>query len=221
MNLQENIHRIKEVMGILSEVKTTYKKPIQGDAENLTRFGKSVWPSKNNPDIVYKFTTNEKDLLELKEEKYLSDTYPDLFCKTYGEIKKIKKSKYTPENSNGDEYFYYLAYERLDTKRFYNFWMTIEGIFETSNKIDVYDNDYNIDWDVWGLESFTLGDYEVSKEVFHIMESEVKERAPELYNEYIMFINLIFDIREVREHPDTNSGNFGYDKNGKIKSLDI
>jgi hypothetical protein len=56
MNLQENIHRIREVMGILSEVKTTYKNPIQGDAENLGKFRKTVWPSKNNPDIVYKFT---------------------------------------------------------------------------------------------------------------------------------------------------------------------
>ena len=219
MDLQENILRIKEVMGILSEVKTTYKNPIQGDAENLEKYGKSVWPSKNNPDIVYKFTTNEEGLLELEEEKYLSDTYPDLFCKTYGEIKKIKNPKYTPEN--GDEYFYYLAYERLDTMRFYNFWMTIEGIFETSNKIDVYSDEYHAHWDIQGLEAFTLGDYDVSKEVFHIMEPEVKERAPELYNDYIMFINLIFDIREVREYPDTNSGNFGYDKNGKIKSLDI
>jgi hypothetical protein len=105
-------------MGILSEVKTTYKNPIQGDAENLGRFTKSVWPSKNNPDIVYKFTTDEEGLLELKEEKYLSETYPDLFCKTYGEIKKIKNPKYTLENSNGEEYFYYLAYERLDTRRF-------------------------------------------------------------------------------------------------------
>ena len=221
MNLNENIHRIKQVMGILSEVKTTYKNPIQGDAENLGRFTKSVWPSKNNPDIVYKFTTDEEGLLELKEEKYLSETYPDLFCKTYGEIKKIKNPKYTLENSNGEEYFYYLAYERLDTRRFYNFWMTIEEIFETSDKIDVYSDEYNAHWDIQGLEAFTLGDYEVSKEVFHIMESEVKERDPELYNDYIMFINLIFDIREVIEYPDTNSGNFGYDKTGKLKCLDI
>ena len=58
------------------------------------------------------------------------------------------------------------------------------------------------------------------------MKPFVKQDVPELYNDYIWFIELLYRITELEEFDselywDFNYGNFGYDKNGKIKSLDI
>lgn len=224
MNLQENIDRIKEVMGLISELDIKKKNPVEGSYKN-------VYMSPNNPDIIYKFA----EYADLMGEKVLFDEFPDLFSIPIGDIKKSNETV-THRKPNGETYvnnYHYLAFEKLDTKKFEDFYSTMQEVFNTyatdeikklwethrySNKIDYF---FSIIFEM----ATNLNKGEVV-DVFHTMNPIVQREAPQYYNDYLQFIDLLYKITTLDYYDsdaywDFNSGNFGYDKNGKIKSLDI
>lgn len=191
---------------------------------------KDVYASKTNPNIVYKVG----DKSDLEYEQSLFNEYPNLFCKTYGEVKKLKhpkfvhsssygttlhnydgsKTNYVPSQNDIDEKSYYLWYERLDTKRFEKFHERISQVF--------LDSDY--DFNEVTLEASRSDNKKEGMSVLLSMKDVVKENASDLYNDYVNFINLFYkliNLPECNHGCDFNIGNFGYDKNGKLKSLDI
>jgi hypothetical protein len=241
MNLQENIQRIKEVMG-LNEVEVRSKPVYSGSY-------KDVYPVESNPDIVYKVS----GYYDLLGEKNLFGENPDLFSKTYGEIKKLnspnfkwsssygtdymnvngEKSEYVPNDKEIDEKSYYLAFEKLDTKKFEDFYSTMQEVYNTyatdeikklweynayGNKIDYF---FSIIFEI----ATNLNKNEVV-DMFHSMNPIIEKETPQYYSDYLNFVDLLYKITTLKEYNsdaywDFNSGNFGYDKNGKIKSLDI
>jgi len=224
MNLQENIDRIKEVMGLISELDIKKKNPVEGSYKN-------VYMSPNNPDIIYKFA----EYADLMGEKVLFDEFPDLFSIPIGDIKKSNETV-THRKPNGETYvnnYYYLAFEKLDTKKFEDFYSAMQEVFNTyatdeikklwethrySNKIDYF---FSIIFEI----ATNLNKNEVV-DMFHSMNPIIEKEAPQYYSDYLNFVDLLYKITTLKEYNsdaywDFNSGNFGYDKNGKIKSLDI
>ena len=191
---------------------------------------KDAFASKNNPNIIYKVGYKS----DLEYEQAVFNEHPDLFCKTYGEVKKLRHPKVAHSSANGaklhrndgsvvdyipsqdeiDEKSYYLAYERLDTNRFEKFYDRISMVFSES------DYDFN---DVT-VEASIAGDKKEAMKVLLSMKPAVKEKAPDLYNDYVQFCLLLFGLINLAVCDygcDYNVGNFGYDAKGKIKSLDI
>ena len=223
MNLNENIRRIKEVMGIISEIQIQNKYFGEGSSKN-------VYYSSSNPDIVFKVS----DYGDLKYEMDIFNKYPDLFCKTYGEIKKLSETV-TRTRGNGEKYeddVYYLSYEKLDTEKYVYFYRNIEQVFEDHDVIDEIEMVVNNEGWVDSKFEFCVLYFAMSpnkngaKKLLDLMKPFVKQDVPELYNDYIWFIELLYRITGLEEFDselywDFNYGNFGYDKNGKIKSLDI
>jgi hypothetical protein len=239
MNLQENIDRIKQVMG-LNELRS---KPVYGGSY------KDVYPVESNPDIVYKVG----GYYELLGEKDLFGKHPDLFSNTYGEIKKLnkpnfkrsssygadymnvkgEKSEYVPNDKEISEKSFYLAFERLDTKKFEDFYSTMQEVFNTYAtdeikelwEINKYSDEINYFFSII-FEIATNPNKDEVVDVFHTMNPIIEREAPQYYNDYLNFVDLLYKITTLEEYDsdaywDFNSGNFGYDKNGKIKSLDI
>jgi hypothetical protein len=112
MNLQENIHRIKQVMG-LDEIKTKKKRALGRGQEKI------VYRSTINSDLVLKIGPYGM----LMDEKERSEKYPDIYVKIF----KVK-------HYNGDEWYSGVAImERLDTKKFLSNFRKLEDTLESLN----------------------------------------------------------------------------------------
>jgi dipeptidase len=231
MNLQENIHRIKEVMGLVSELNIKRKSHDSGSYKN-------VYFSENNPDIVYKVS----DLGALQYEQAIFGKYPDLFCNPIGEPKKMSET-ISRTKGNGEKFeddVYYLAYEKLDTEKYMSFYRNMEDTFENNVNDEIKKEAEEKGWikkipNEWGTNDYfefciynicTDPDKMGAVKLFNTMAPIVKQENPNYYNNYLQFIDLLYKITSLEEYDsdlywDFNYGNFGYDKTGKIKCLDI
>jgi hypothetical protein len=229
--LQENIHRIKEVMGLISELNIKRKGSDSGSYKN-------VYFSENNPDIVYKVS----DLNGLRYEQAIFGKYPDLFCNPIGEPKKMSET-ISRTKGNGEEYeddVYYLAYEKLDTEKYMGFYRNMEDTFENNVSDEIKKEAEEKGWtkkipNGWGTNDyFEFCIYNICTDpykrdavkLFNTMTPIVKQENSNYYNDYLQFIDLLYKITSLEEYDsdlywDFNNGNFGYDKTGKIKCLDI
>lgn len=156
----------------------------------------SIYPSIKNPDIVYKIGYNP-DKMKLWVE--LFNEFPDLFPKTYGDIKSFK---FDVKGFNGSvikkKMGYYIAVEKLDTKSFLNFWNQIDELC-VDNEFQHYLKYYDLD------------------EMYNLAE-KIK---PELLDQFIEFVNLVDTIYEIKPSADLHKDQFGIDKDNKIKCLDV
>ena len=201
MNLQENIQRIKQVMG-LNEIEIRDKPMFSGGS-------KDVYPVIGNSNIIYKVSGYN----DLQGEKELFGEYPDLFCHTYGEIKKLKnpdfkksssfdntydnngkKYEYTPK----DEDSYYLAYEKLDTNKFENFYNTIMDVFNTYATDEIKGLKNTTRYPGNSVDYFHGIIFEIATnpnkdhvvKMFHSMNQVIEREAPKYYNDYLNFVDL-------------------------------
>lgn len=159
-----------------------------------------AYPSITNPDIIYK-VGYEGDLLHWVK---IFKKYPDLFVRIYG---KIKTTVVPIKNFQGavisKEPRDYVAVEKVDTERFVNFFHDVEMYFK-ENTFQHY-----------------IRNYQTSMEQFIFVGKKIKQLKPELLDDYVDFINLIYKITKIYPEADLHKDQFGYDKNNKIKCFDI
>jgi hypothetical protein len=185
-----------KLMSVINEMVTKEKDLFGRGAWHL------VYPSKNNPDIVYKIGFN---LDIMKQWVGLFNEHPDFFPKTYG---NIKESKFNIKGFNGKviekKTGYYIAVEKLDTKSFLKFWNEIDLIFlpRDFQQFLRYFKNYDMD------------------EIYNLAE-KVKTLKPEFMDQFIEFVNLVDSIYEIKPSSDLHRNQFGIDKEGKMKCLDL
>ncbi len=159
-----------------------------------------VYPSKHNPNIVYK--VGRTDVLE--KWVYIFKENPSLFAKIYGDIKKTKfpikgfDNKVITMIEMG-----YVTVEKLDTKKFVKIY----------NEIDLYfvDNTFQ----------YYLNRFDFFQDMFYGVGEKINKDNPELFDKYVELLNLITSIYEIKPSADLHKNQFGYDSNGILKCLDI
>ena len=161
-----------------------------------------VYPSMKDPDMLYKIGSESV----VNEWVDLFKSRPDLFPKVY----KIGDIRVPRKNFRGDIIGYidkkYVAIERLDDKRADLEWGMIDDFF-MSKDMDSFLS-YIRKWDESGR---ILGD----------MADLIFKQKPELFDIYIRFLTLIMGLQGMKEILDLHAEQFGYDKDGNLKCLDI
>lgn len=165
-----------------------------------------VYPSKNNPEIVYKvgFEASINRLVKA------SKTYPKFFPIVY-KVGKLKNK----ENR------YFVAVEKLNTNRVEKEWEQLEEIFTQLGYINK--NMVNsIDQLFVEIVLFDEVEYD-SNELFN----KLKQTNKKYYNLFVKWVNFLHQVNNIvkpykNNYPlDIHSGNFGYDQQGNMKCLDI
>jgi hypothetical protein len=184
------------------------------------------------------------------DEAMSRKTYLPEYYKKYKEVKKsiermvmeelqkisvvqAMKPKLVFNDKEIGEKSFYLAFERLDTKKFEDFYSTMQEVFNTYAtdeikelwEINRYSDEINYFFSII-FEIATNPNKDKVVDVFHTMNPIIERESPQYYSDYLNFVDLLYKITTLEEYDsdaywDFNSGNFGYDKNGKIKSLDI
>ena len=182
----------------------------------------NVYPSKKNPNIVYKIGFDE----EVDGWLDLFKNHPDIFPKVYGtgHIKiKLKKNltKFTWRSGQFTPVTYgpgdvvevkYVTVEKLDTKKGVEHWHSLSNVVEQMSPTDTSLQTY--------LTSLGLDD-DLEQEFLSIGE-KIKESGNDfIYNIFVNFYNLIHSVYEIKLRADDHIGNYGYDKDGNLKCLDI
>lgn len=179
-----------------------------------------IYPSKHNPNIVYKLGT--KEVVDWWYNDFKNN--PDIFAHVYGRGStkmKLKKDKnvFTPEGWVTKKAgtiipIDYVKIEKLDAERAKNDWQEIDqAVMELSENDSYIFLDYVID-------HLIRKNQPKSKYMEHV-EDGIKRFFPELVGKFEMFMNLIDKLEEVKHMPDVHLNNFGYDKNGVLKCLDF
>jgi hypothetical protein len=185
-----------KLIDILNEIVTREKKSL-----GHGRYHK-IYPHPTNPDVVYKVGLYHV----MYEWVPVFKAHPDLFPKVYGDI---KSNVITVKRYNGEKYkkeASWVLVEKLDTKTFNDF---IEELYE-------------FDLGTRPLAAlfyvYLKGRY--SDEVMTFLDN-VKREAPHMYDKCVELFDLVVKIWEVVPEFDLHLFQFGYDKTGKLKCLDI
>lgn len=158
-----------------------------------------VYPSKINPNIVYKISQDR--VVDRWYEVFKE--FPELFPKVY---KRGKTRVNVPANKS--LVVSYVMVERLDTVRAKIEWGEIDD-FIKSNGLGS------------SFESFIV-DFENSRDDIELIYVMMRDQGlRDLAETYERYITLIDQIYEVFPSADLHGQQFGYDKNGELKCLDI
>ena len=181
----------------------------------------TVYPSINNPKIVYKMGSDYavQGWYDLFKEN------PDLFPNVYkmGKTKmRLKRDKFM---YNG-EFFAnvkagtivpvtYVEVEKLNTKRAEDEWVIMDEIMSELTKDDFG----------WDFQDFVMSynRLETPKYIDRLkdLDNEIKLEFPEFYKIFARFVLLLDRIYEVKPAADLHKYNFGYDSKGNLKCIDI
>jgi hypothetical protein len=144
MNLQENIDRIKEVMG-LDELNIKKKRALGRGQEKIT------YRSTINPNMVFKIGSYG-DLMSDKEK---SEEHPNIYAKIF-EVRKY----------NGDDWYSGVAImEKVDTKKFLSKLHKLESTLESLN-IDKYF--------IWGVRGLSINNQDFKDKFEETYKESVK-----------------------------------------------
>jgi hypothetical protein len=180
----------------------------------------NVYPSNKNPNMVYKIGFDE----DVNGWVDLFKSRPDIFPKVYGAGHvniKLKKQvtnfswrtgEFKPITYNpGDTVkVKYVAVERLNTEKAKQHWNSLANVVSTmSDK---------------SLQTYltSLGMDEELEEEFLSLGEKIKETGNDfIYEIFVELYNLIHSVYELKPVADVHVGNYGYDKDGNLKCLDI
>jgi hypothetical protein len=209
--------------------KNTIIEMIQHDVEEIATKEKelvgkgafhNVYPSNKNPNMVYKIGFDE----DVNGWVDLFKSRPDIFPKVYGAGHvniKLKKQvtnfswrtgEFKPITYNpGDTVkVKYVAVERLNTEKAKQHWNSLANVVSTmSDK---------------SLQTYltSLGMDEELEEEFLSLGEKIKETGNDfIYEIFVELYNLIHSVYELKPVADVHVGNYGYDKDGNLKCLDI
>lgn len=182
------------IKGEYNELKTKIKPIVGSGAEHR------IFVSKRDPNIIYKIGS----INVVKKWYEIFKKYPDFFPKVY----KIGITNVPIITEPDGKYrMAYVAIEKLDTETFEKNWNIFDEYF-----------DYNMsDIIITSLSTDFVFDQLVSAgEMIRQNEGE------EMYLKYKEIIDLCVNINKViYKSLDVHIYNFGYDRNGKLKCLDI
>ena len=178
----------------LSELETKPKPRLGAGADHY------VVPSSHNPNIVYK--VGNPEIVKKWVPIFLQspEFFPKIF-KTTGQVKL------------DNMIFSYITIERLDTKRALIEWKAIDAICEkylnkSFQKVVRYWNELN---------NIAQQDRDDLVKLGQV----IKKEYPNLYDNYQRFHYLIESVYEIVPGADIHHNQFGYDKEGVLKCLDI
>jgi hypothetical protein len=180
----------------------------------------NVYPSNKNPNMVYKIGFDE----DVNGWVDLFKSRPDIFPKVYGtgyvniKLKKQvtnfswRTGEFKPITYNpGDTVkVKYVGVERLNTEKAKQHWNSLANVVSvmSGKSLQTY------------LTSLGM-DQEMEDEFLSIGE-KIKETGNDfIYNIFVEFYNLIHSVYELKPVADVHVGNYGYDKDGNLKCLDI
>jgi hypothetical protein len=189
-----------KLISILNEIVTREKKAL---GKGLNH---KIYPHPTNPDLVYKVGQYHV----MYEWVPIFKAHPDIFPKVYGDI---KSNVITFKDSLGKKVkreASWILVEKLDAKTFNDF-------FEELDEIDYEIRPYSALFDV-----YLKGRY--SDEVMAFLDI-IKRVAPYMYDRCVELLDLVDKVLDVTSKSDfrfdLHANQFGYDKTGKLKCLDI
>lgn len=183
------------VRKILSEIRVKQKDPFGWGTEH------KIYPSQRHPDRLYKI--GEKESVDRWFELFKSN--PNIFPKVYasGFFKNKPDVKF-------------VEIEKLDTKRVDDEWTNLEFALQD---IGMLDEDLEYLDDIF---------YTIATENYNVEEilKKLKLYSPKnylLFKKWTDFITGVSRFLKSKgyEYFDVHRHNFGYDKSGNIKALDI
>lgn len=185
-----------KLIDILNEIVTKEKKSLgQGRYHKL-------YPHPTNPDVLYKVGLYHV----MYEWVPVFKAHPDLFPKVYGDI---KSNVIMVKGYNGEKYkreASWILVEKLDTKTFNDFF---EELYEIDLGMSPLAALFNV---------HLKGRY---SDVVMTFLDGVKREAPDMYDRCVELFDLTAKVLEVAPEFDLHAYQFGYDKTGKLKCLDI
>ena len=180
------------IKGEYNEVDIKQKTPIGGG-----NFHK-VYDSNYKPDVVYKI--GDESVVRNWYELFKSN--PDLFPKVYrkGVVNVPIK------NQNGDIVKKvkksYVEVEKIDTKRLEKEWKLIDKFCNG-----------NLQYNITRIEE--------KDDFFQDLGDEISKVNTPLYEAFVRIYNLVYSVYEIKPSADIHIGQFGYDKQGNLKCLDL
>jgi len=178
----------------LNEIETKRKPSLGAGADHY------IIPSSHNPNIVYK--VGSPDIVKKWVPIFLQN--PEFFPKIFKTTGQVKLDGMI---------FSYITIERLDTKTALDEWKMIDSIckkylHKDFQKVVRYWNE---------LDSSVEHD----KNELSQLGGVIKKEYPKLYDAYQKFHYLIVSVYEIVPSADIHHNQFGYDKDGVLKCLDI
>ena len=182
----------------------------------------NVYPSKKNPNIVYKIGFDE----DVDGWVDVFKSRPDIFPKVYGmghiniKLKKQvtnmswRTGEFKPITYNPGDIVKvkYVEVEKLDTKKATEYWYSLDNVVQQMSPSYTSLQKY--------FTSLGLDD-DLEQEFLSVGE-KIKESSNDfIYNIFVSFYNLISSVYEIKPRADVHVGNYGYDKDGNLKCLDI
>lgn len=195
----------KLILEELKEVTTTKKTKVGQGLEH------SIYPSKKFPDRLLK--VGEKDNVEEWVEVFKSDQ--NIFPKIF-RVGKISNYKYNESD------VYFVEIEKLDTKKAETEWDYLHDKMEEIGlvhyEMGLYGRDFT---DIY------LNHGEDKDIIKNILE-ELKKYDSKSYQIFVKWFTLVKKCEETKNKisgkdsfVDAHKYNFGYDKNGNLKCLDL
>lgn len=178
----------------------------------------NIYQSKNNPNVLYKIGTEKM----VDSWVNIFKSRPDLFPKVYrtGKMNYELPRDFT-ELTNGDIVKHkagdvikisYVEIEKLDVRQAIIHWDSLDNIIKTMSPSNTNLQTYLTHL---GLED-SLEDEFV--ELGDKLKGIGNEYGYELFRD---FYNLLIQVYEIKPAADVHKRNFGYDKDMKLKMLDI
>lgn len=181
-----------------------------------------IFPSKHNPDRVYKLGSEHAVDFWYDLFKSRPSIFPIVYKRGKTRMKldrdrsvfqdntfvKLKAGTIVPVD--------YVEMEKLNPQRAENEWKLLNRVI------------INITEDQWDFQDYVLHfalfegakmkpDYAL---MIHVLD-EMKNDYPDEYKMITRFLDLILEIKKLNKFPDLHIYNFGYDIKGNLKCLDI
>ena len=181
-----------------------------------------IFPSKHNPNIVYKL--GSEHAVDFWYDMFKNN--PKIFPIVYkrGKTKmKLKKDKVVFQDNTfvrlkagSVNPVDYVEMEKLDPKRAENEWRMLDSAI-----IDITEEQWDFQDYVLHFALFESSNMKPDYDLMTHVLDELKSDFPDEYRMMTRFLELIIEIKKINTHPDLPIYNFGYDKTGKLKCLDI
>ena len=110
----------------------------------------------------------------------------------------------------------YVEMEKLDPQRAENEWRMLDSAI-----IDITEEQWDFQDYVLHFALFESSNMKPDYALMTHVLDELKSDYPEEYRMITRYLDLIIEIKKINKHPDLHIHNFGYDKKGKLKCLDI
>jgi hypothetical protein len=175
------------------ELSTKEKEPLGFGAWH------KVYNANYKPDVVYK--VGYEDVVDNWYE--LFKEHPDIFPKVYKKGTVIVPIKDKSGNVVDKIRKSYVELEKLDTSRLEKEW----------KQIDKYCTEKPFQYYITRIED--------NDEFFEELSEKISKVNTPLYEALARIYNLVYKIFEIKPAADIHMGQFGYDKQGNLKCLDL